>query len=125
VFSIGGGPTAVIGANARFIRSTTTAGQTVRATGVLAARAILGQIDRTWTTTNSFGGSTQIAASADPFGHGNNFVLGLSVDRGLVQFSTASERRVSDRRFLEIRRRPQYRRQPISARFSTSVLFLI
>ena len=52
---------------------------------------MLGEIDRTRTTTNSFGGSTQVASSADLFGHGNNFVVGLSVDRGLVQFSATSE----------------------------------
>jgi iron complex outermembrane receptor protein len=69
----------------------TTGGQTVPATGALAAPSILGEIDRTWTDTNSFGGSAQVASSADLFGHGNNFVLGLSVDRGLVQFSTTSE----------------------------------
>ena len=69
----------------------TTGGQTVPASGALAAPSILGEIDRTWTSTNSFGGSAQMASSADLFGHGNNFVLGLSVDRGLVQFSTTSE----------------------------------
>ncbi|MGA8612920.1 MAG: TonB-dependent receptor [Xanthobacteraceae bacterium] len=69
----------------------TTSGATVPATGALAAPSILGEIDRTWTNTNSFGGSAQVASSADLFGHGNNFVLGLSVDRGLVQFSTSSE----------------------------------
>ncbi len=69
----------------------TTGGQTVPATGALAAPSILGEIDRTWTNTNSFGGSAQVASSADLFGHGNNFVLGLSVDRGQVQFSTTSE----------------------------------
>ncbi|HEY6620475.1 MAG TPA: TonB-dependent receptor [Steroidobacteraceae bacterium] len=70
---------------------TTTSGQTVPAAGALAAPSILGEIDRTWTNTNSFGGSAQAASSADLFGHGNNFVLGLSIDRGLVQFSTTSE----------------------------------
>jgi iron complex outermembrane receptor protein len=69
----------------------TTGGATVPAAGTLAAPSILGEIDRTWTNTNSFGGSAQVASSADLFGHGNNFVLGLSVDRGLVQFSTTSE----------------------------------
>jgi iron complex outermembrane receptor protein len=52
---------------------------------------VLGEIDRTWTNTNSFGGSAQVASSADLFGHGNNFVLGLSVDRGFVQFAESSE----------------------------------
>ena len=51
----------------------------------------MGEIDRTWTTTNSFGGSVQAASSEKLFGHDNNFVVGVSVDRGLVQFSTTSE----------------------------------
>ena len=69
---------------------TTTAGQTVPATGQLGT-SVLGEIDRTWTSTNSFGGTAQAASSADVFGHSNNFVIGLSIDRGLVQFSTTSE----------------------------------
>ena len=69
----------------------TTTGQTVPNAGVLAAPAILGEIDRTWTTTNSFGGSVQMASSEPLFGHNNNFTIGTSVDRGLVQFSTTSE----------------------------------
>ena len=68
----------------------TTTGQTVPSTGLLGT-SVLGEIDRTWTTTNSFGGSVQAASSEKVFGHGNNFVVGLSVDRGLVQFSTTSE----------------------------------
>jgi iron complex outermembrane receptor protein len=66
----------------------TTNGQTVPAT--LGANT-LGEIDRTWTTTNSFGGSLQTSSSEKLFGHENNFTIGLSVDRGLVQFSTTSE----------------------------------
>lgn len=69
----------------------TTGGQTVPAAGAIAAPSTLGEIDRTFTNTNSFGGSAQVASSADLFGHGNNFVFGLSIDRGLVQFSTSSE----------------------------------
>ena len=68
----------------------TTTGQTVPATGALGT-SVLGEIDRTWTTTNSFGGSLQAASSERLFGHDNNFVVGLSIDRGLVQFSTTSE----------------------------------
>ena len=59
----------------------TTTGQTVPATGLLGT-SVLGEIDRTWTTTNSFGGSAQAASSEKVFGHDNNFVVGLSVDRG-------------------------------------------
>jgi iron complex outermembrane receptor protein len=68
----------------------TTNGQTVPSTGALGT-STLGEIDRTWTTTNSFGGSLQASSSEKLFGHDNNFTIGLSVDRGLVQFSTTSE----------------------------------
>ena len=68
----------------------TTRGQTVPATGLLGT-SVLGETDRTWTTTNSFGGSVQASSSERIFGHNNNFTVGLSVDRGLVQFSTTSE----------------------------------
>jgi iron complex outermembrane receptor protein len=68
----------------------TTGGQTVPATGTLGS-SILGEIDRTWTTTNSFGGTLQAASSEQVLGHDNNFVVGMSIDRGLVQFSTTSE----------------------------------
>jgi iron complex outermembrane recepter protein len=66
---------------------TTTRGQTVANAGALGFPNILGEIDRTWTTTNSFGGSS----SERVFDRGNNFTLGLSIERGLVQFSSTSE----------------------------------
>jgi iron complex outermembrane receptor protein len=59
--------------------------------GALGFPNVLGEIDRTWTTTNSFGGSVQAASSEQVFGHNNNFTVGLSIDRGLVQFATTSE----------------------------------
>jgi iron complex outermembrane recepter protein len=68
----------------------TTSGATVPSTGLLSS-SVLGEIDRTWTNTNSFGGSLQAASSEKLFGHDNNFVVGASIDRGLVQFSTTSE----------------------------------
>jgi iron complex outermembrane receptor protein len=68
-----------------------TNGTTVPATGALAAPSVLGEIDRTWTSTNSFGGSAQVASSERLFAHDNSFVAGFSVDRGLVQFTTTSE----------------------------------
>jgi iron complex outermembrane recepter protein len=68
----------------------TTNGQTIPASSPLGS-ALLGEIDRTWTTTNSFGGSVQAASSATVFGHNNNGVIGASLDRGLVQFATTSE----------------------------------
>ncbi len=70
---------------------TTTTGQSVSNSGTLGFPNILGEIDRTWTTTNSFGGSVQAASSEKLFDHDNNFTLGISVDRGLVQFATTSE----------------------------------
>ena len=69
----------------------TTTGQQVPNSGSLGFPNVLGEIDRTWTTTNSFGGTLQAASSEKLFGHDNNFTAGLSVDRGLVQFSTTSE----------------------------------
>jgi len=70
---------------------TTTRGQRVPNSGALGFPNILSEIDRTWTATNSFGGSVQAASSEKVFGLENNFVIGLSVDRGLVQFATTSE----------------------------------
>ena len=70
---------------------TTTRGQIVPNSGALGFPNILGEIDRTWTTTNSFGGSVQAASSDKVFGLENNFTMGLSVDRGLVQFASTSE----------------------------------
>jgi iron complex outermembrane receptor protein len=69
----------------------TTTGKNVPNSGFLGFPNVLGEIDRTWTTTNSFGGSVQAASSEQVFGHDNNFVIGVSVDRGLVQFATTSE----------------------------------
>jgi iron complex outermembrane recepter protein len=69
---------------------TTTRGQTVPSTGFLGT-SNLGEIDRTWTSTNSFGGTVQAASSEKLLGHDNNFTVGVSVDRGLVRFSTTSE----------------------------------
>jgi iron complex outermembrane receptor protein len=68
----------------------TTSGQTVDATGALGS-SVLGEIDRTWTSTNSFGGSLQGTSTERVFGHDNNLVLGMSVDRGLANFTTTSE----------------------------------
>jgi iron complex outermembrane recepter protein len=69
---------------------TNTAGQPVAATGTLAT-SVLGEIDRTWTTTNSYGGSLQATSTDKAFGHDNHLVVGMSVDRGHVQFTSNSE----------------------------------
>ena len=51
----------------------------------------LGQIDRTQTAANSFGGTLQATSTALLFGHGNHIVIGTSLDHGLAHFSGNSE----------------------------------
>ncbi|HZD90749.1 MAG TPA: TonB-dependent receptor [Pseudolabrys sp.] len=53
--------------------------------------ANLGQIDRTWTSANSFGGSLQFTDTAKLIEHANHFTLGASIDRGLGHFRGTSE----------------------------------
>jgi iron complex outermembrane receptor protein len=65
-------------------------GLPVAATGVLA-NSVLGEIDRTSTASNSFGGSFQAATTAQVFNHDNRFVVGASLDNGRVGFTTMSE----------------------------------
>ena len=65
-------------------------GQPIPATGILA-NSVLGEIDRTVTSTNSFGGTVQAASSAQVFGHDNRVVVGASLDHGHVNFTTTSE----------------------------------
>jgi iron complex outermembrane receptor protein len=65
-------------------------GLPVPATGVLA-NSVLGEIDRTSTAADSFGGSWQMATTEKVFGYDNRFVIGASVDQGNVQFNTTSE----------------------------------
>ena len=77
--------------NGTFSTLTTTTGATVPNAGSLGTPNVLGEIDRTWTATNSFGGSLQAASSEKLFERDNNITVGVSVDRGLVQFSTTSE----------------------------------
>ena len=65
-------------------------GQPVPAAGVLAS-STLGEIDRTSTAANSFGGSLQAATTAKVLGQDNRFVIGTSVDNGRVRFGSLSE----------------------------------
>jgi iron complex outermembrane receptor protein len=67
-----------------------TTGQPVPAAGILATGA-LAEIDRTWTTTNSYGGSVQATDTRQTFGRDNHLVVGMSLDRGRVQFTSNSE----------------------------------
>src|SRR5262249_61422084 len=58
---------------------------------LLSPNAFLGEIDRNWTATNGFGGTIQATSSAKVFGHDNHFVMGMSLDRGLTQFTATSQ----------------------------------
>ncbi len=53
--------------------------------------AFLGEIDRNWTASNTFGGTAQATSTAKVFGHDNHFVVGVSVDHGHTQFNATSE----------------------------------
>jgi len=57
----------------------------------ISPNAFLGEIDRNWTATNGFGGTAQATSSARFLDHDNHFVAGVSVDRGLTQFTGSSE----------------------------------
>jgi len=76
--------------NGNLVNLTGLNGLPVPPTGVLA-NSILGEIDRTSTAANSFGGSVQAATTAKVLGYDNRFVIGASIDNGRVQFDTASE----------------------------------
>ncbi len=76
--------------NGNLVNLTGLNGLPVPAAGVLA-NSILGEIDRTSTAANSFGGSLQAATTAKVLGHDNRFVIGASIDNGRVQFDTTSE----------------------------------
>jgi iron complex outermembrane receptor protein len=66
----------------------TIGGGTVPATGVLA-NGVLGEIDRTATSANSYGGSFQAVGTDKVFGFDNHLVVGTSLDRGHVQFTSS------------------------------------
>jgi len=65
--------------------------QSMATLDTLPAGAFLGEIDRSQTVTNSFGGSGQIASSATLFDHGNHVVAGMSIDHGHTGFTGTSE----------------------------------
>jgi iron complex outermembrane recepter protein len=57
----------------------------------LAPGAFLGEIDRSSTATNSFGGTAQAVLDGNLFDRGNRMIVGLSLDHGRTAFSAASE----------------------------------
>jgi iron complex outermembrane recepter protein len=66
----------------------------------LPANSALGEIDRNWTNSNSYGGSLQATSTSQLFGHDNHFVMGTSVDRGHTQFRTQAELATVDQIFF-------------------------
>jgi iron complex outermembrane receptor protein len=65
--------------------------QNVPVPNTLSPAAFLGEIDRNWTATNSFGGSLQATSTSQVWGHDNHFVIGTSLDRGRTRFNGNSE----------------------------------
>jgi iron complex outermembrane receptor protein len=57
----------------------------------LSPAAFLGEIDRNWTKTNSYGGSIQATSTSNVFSRPNHFVVGVSIDHGRTNFSGNSE----------------------------------
>jgi iron complex outermembrane recepter protein len=57
----------------------------------LPAGAFLGEIDRNWTSTYSFGGTVQATSTQKFLDHDDHFVMGMSLDRGLTNFTGTSE----------------------------------
>jgi iron complex outermembrane recepter protein len=58
---------------------------------VITPSTTLGQIDRTQTNAAGYGGSVQATSTAKILDHPNNVVVGMSIDRGHVQFNGTSE----------------------------------
>jgi iron complex outermembrane recepter protein len=57
----------------------------------LSPGAFLGEIDRNWTSTASYGGTIQATNTNQIFRHDNHVVFGVSVDHGRSQFNGNSE----------------------------------
>jgi iron complex outermembrane recepter protein len=49
-----------------------------------------GTLDRTQTNTNTIGGSLQATSNAKVFDHGNQFTVGVSIDRSAIDFGATS-----------------------------------
>ncbi|HEU5274206.1 MAG TPA: TonB-dependent receptor [Xanthobacteraceae bacterium] len=65
--------------------------QAMATPNTLSPNAFLGEIDRNTTSTDSFGGTGQMASSDKVLGHDNHIVTGFSVDHGNTRFSGNSE----------------------------------
>ncbi len=65
--------------------------QNMAVLNTLAGNTALGEIDRNWTRSNSYGGSLQATSTNQLFEHDNHFVVGTSVDHGRTRFQANSE----------------------------------
>ena len=65
--------------------------QKVPTPNTLPPTAALGEIDRNWTNSGSFGGTLQATSTGRLFDRDNHLVVGLSLDRGSTQFTAGSE----------------------------------
>ena len=74
--------------------------QNAAVANTLAPNSALGEIDRNWTSSNSYGGSLQATYTGQLLGHDNHFVVGSSVDHGRTQFRTQSELGTIDQNFF-------------------------
>src|SRR5262249_23019501 len=74
--------------------------QNVPVLNTLSPNAFLGEIDRNWTQTNSFGGSLQATSTSKVWGHDNHVVVGASFDNGRTRFNGTSELGTIDQNFF-------------------------
>jgi iron complex outermembrane recepter protein len=74
--------------------------QNVVLPNTLPPNSAIGEIDRNWTNSNSYGGSLQATSTSQWFGHDNHFVVGTSVDHGQTKFQTSSELGTIDQNFF-------------------------
>jgi iron complex outermembrane receptor protein len=63
---------------------------------------VFGQLDRTYSNAAGYGGSLQATSTAKIFDRPNNIVIGMSVDRGHMQFNAASELGTIDPNTLQV-----------------------
>ncbi len=65
--------------------------QNMAVLNTLPANSALGEIDRNWTRSNSYGGSLQATTTSQLLDHDNHFVVGTSLDHGQTRFQANSE----------------------------------